>query len=314
MRTDPDTTKVHAAREALDQWLNSLASTDWRRPAFFLGIPTLLAIYGASTSMVALEGNGVWQTLRFYVAHAYLPWWITCLSTRLVYIVLARFRPKAPLLWVMGASISCLLLIPYLNWVGMQPTATVAGGDDVSVTYFFIHAGRIVIIWVMVNYLFERFVGLPRYRYPVLAAPDVLPLASNSEQTGNAVTSVVAEVQEVPAFLAKCSKVSSVEDLYSVSAEEHYVRIHTATGDELVYKRFSDAVMELEGLNGIRVHRSHWVAPYAVSGVVREGKRMFIKLADGSQLPVSRPYQAMVSGLARNCGHPGQSVAGSHLS
>jgi hypothetical protein len=239
---------------------------------------------------------------------------MTCLSTRLAYIALARFQPAAPWLWIIGASVSCLLLIPYLSWVGTQmPGNMVAGGEHLSVSHFFIHVSRTIVIWVFINYIFDRFMGLPRYRYPQSVAGTVVSLAPSSKQTENNVdVASVGEIQ-LPEFLLKSSKVSAVEDLYSVSAEEHYVRVHTASGDELIYKRFADAVKELSVLNGMRIHRSHWVAPHAVKDVVREGKRMSIRLKDGTQLPVSRPYQAMVRSTARGCGHPSHSVAEVHL-
>jgi hypothetical protein len=311
MRTYADRKVVHTSREALDQSLAFVKFSDWRRLTFFLGIPTLLALYGASANLGALEADGIWVTLQFYIAHSYVPWWMTCLSTRIAYILLARLQPAAPLLWVIGASVSCLLLIPYLSWVGTQiPGGPAAGGDHLSITHFFIHASRIMVIWVFANYIFDYFVGLPRYRYPQAA---VLPLTPSVEQTDHMVNKAAIEAPKIPEFLLKSGKVNSVEDLYSVSAEEHYVRIHTASGDELIYKRFADAVKELSALSGMRIHRSHWVAPCAVKDVVREGKRMFIRLKDGTQLPVSRPYQSMVRSTARGCGHPSHSVAEVHL-
>jgi hypothetical protein len=310
MRTHADRQVVHTPREALDQSLAFIKFSDWRRWSFFLGIPTLLALYGASANLGAFEADGIWVTLRFYIAHSYVPWWMTCLSTRIAYILLARLQPAAPLLWVIGASVSCLLLIPYMSWVGTQiPGNSVVVGAQLPVAHFLIYVSRIMVIWVLANFIFERFIGLSRYRYPQAA---VLPEMPSVEKASH-ITNKTAEMPQVPEFLLKCSKISAIEDLYSVSAEEHYVRIHTASGDELIYKRFADAVKELSALSGMRIHRSHWVAPYAVKDVVREGKRMFVRLEDGTQLPVSRPYQSMVRSTARSCGHPSHPIPEVHL-
>lgn len=46
----------------------------------------------------------------------------------------------------------------------------------------------------------------------------------------------------------------------AVQAEDHYLRIHTDRGSDLILMRLSDAVEELEGLEGARTHRSWWVA------------------------------------------------------
>ena len=50
----------------------------------------------------------------------------------------------------------------------------------------------------------------------------------------------------------------------ALQGEDHYVRIHTALGSELVLMRLGDAIQELDGLEGERVHRSWWVARRAV--------------------------------------------------
>jgi hypothetical protein len=300
MRTQADRVENHAVRMALTQWLVSLRSTDWRRMSFFLGIPTVLTIYGATNDLHALGEDGAWLTFKFYIAHAYVPWWMTCLSTRLVYILLASYRPAAPILWVSGASLSCLLLIPYMGWIGMGiPTSINAQPEHMTLAHFLVFGSRVLLIWVLVNYLFERFAGLKLYRYTQPEESEIE--LSNIDESQAPVIDAVSVPVKLPEFLRKSGKVNAVEDLYSVSAEEHYVRIHTSSGDALIYKRFADAVKELDVMNGIRIHRSHWVSPYAISSVIRDGKTMYIKLQDGERLPVSRPYQAMVRSLADRC-------------
>jgi hypothetical protein len=87
-------------------------------------------------------------------------------------------------------------------------------------------------------------------------------------------------------------------DLYAVRAEDHYIRVYTASGDDLVLHRFSDAVTELEGLEGLRVHRSWWVARNGLAGVERRDRKVFLKLRNGEEAPVSRTYLPAV----RNAG------------
>jgi DNA-binding LytR/AlgR family response regulator len=52
--------------------------------------------------------------------------------------------------------------------------------------------------------------------------------------------------------------------------------------------RLSDAVAELEGIEGARTHRSWWVARDAVTRVEREEGRARLILVDGAAAPVSR--------------------------
>jgi DNA-binding LytR/AlgR family response regulator len=78
--------------------------------------------------------------------------------------------------------------------------------------------------------------------------------------------------------------------LHAVQAEDHYLRLHTDRGSDLILMRLSDAVAELEGLEGARTHRSWWVARDAVRGVSRGDGRAALTLEGGVVAPVSRRY------------------------
>ena len=56
-----------------------------------------------------------------------------------------------------------------------------------------------------------------------------------------------------------------VGDLMAISGSDHTVRVLTDCGSTSIRLRFSDALREVEGVSGLRVHRSHWVADAAVS-------------------------------------------------
>jgi DNA-binding LytR/AlgR family response regulator len=77
--------------------------------------------------------------------------------------------------------------------------------------------------------------------------------------------------------------------LYAVSAEDHYLRLHTSKGADLILMRLGDAIGELEGLEGAQTHRSWWVAKDAVESVRRDGDRVTLVLKGGAEAPVSRP-------------------------
>lgn len=77
--------------------------------------------------------------------------------------------------------------------------------------------------------------------------------------------------------------------LFAVEAEDHYLRLHTSKGSDLILMRMADAIAELEGIEGAQVHRSWWVAKDAVTEVKRDERRVTLILKDGAQAPVSRP-------------------------
>jgi hypothetical protein len=76
--------------------------------------------------------------------------------------------------------------------------------------------------------------------------------------------------------------------LRRLSMQDHYVEVVTDRGAHLVLMRMSDAIAETGGIDGLQIHRSHWVAREAVRDSVRRGDRLMLRLADGTELPVSR--------------------------
>lgn len=76
--------------------------------------------------------------------------------------------------------------------------------------------------------------------------------------------------------------------LIAIEAHDHYLRVHTDQGAELITLRMADALAELEKAHGYQVHRSWWVAADAVEGVRwRKGAGEAV-LAGGLTAPVSR--------------------------
>jgi len=79
-------------------------------------------------------------------------------------------------------------------------------------------------------------------------------------------------------------------DLLCLEMQDHYLKVHTSAGSEMLLCRMEDAARELEGL-GQRVHRSWWVANAARQGIARDGTRLVIRLSNGAQVPVGRTYR-----------------------
>jgi len=79
-------------------------------------------------------------------------------------------------------------------------------------------------------------------------------------------------------------------ELWAVEAEDHYLRLHTSKGSDLILLRLADAVAELDGIEGAQTHRSWWVARSAVEGGKRTDGRAILLLKGGLEAPVSRTY------------------------
>ena len=83
----------------------------------------------------------------------------------------------------------------------------------------------------------------------------------------------------------------SRSELLHLRMQDHYVEVHTAAGTEMLLLRFRDALREVENLDGLQVHRSHWVARAAVDEVERrQGGSFALRLVNGNKVPVSRSF------------------------
>jgi hypothetical protein len=82
------------------------------------------------------------------------------------------------------------------------------------------------------------------------------------------------------------------DKVLALQGEDHYVRVHTVLGSELLLMRMGDAIAELGGLEGERVHRSWWVARVAVRDVRASGRRLSLTLTNGLEVPATRDASA----------------------
>ena len=83
-------------------------------------------------------------------------------------------------------------------------------------------------------------------------------------------------------------------DLLCLRTEDHYLRIHTTVGHDLILFRLKDAVSELAGADGMQVHRSYWVARAAVANTEKKGRKTTLLLKNGLQVPVSESFLPIV--------------------
>ena len=97
-----------------------------------------------------------------------------------------------------------------------------------------------------------------------------------------------------PKFLERLPLKLRGAEVWAVEAEDHYLRLHTSKGQDLILLRLADAVAELEGIEGMQVHRSWWVARDAITDARRGDGRATLTLKDGAEVPVSRTYAAQL--------------------
>jgi len=149
------------------------------------------------------------------------------------------------------------------------------------------------IMWFAVNFIFDRFLGLPRYRYTI-------PRGYDFHERSAAQAAETSSLANQPGFLERVPDPLGIDDVLALKAEQHYIRIYSKEREYMVLYRFSDAVRELGHDIGTQVHRSYWVNTDAIDSVKPRAKKFVIRLITGDEIPVSTPYHAVVRELARS--------------
>lgn len=127
--------------------------------------------------------------------------------------------------------------------------------------------------------------------FVIAAGVFVLRRQSGLEQPGSYWVKPTEPEAPVPRLCRRLSDEFQGEIL-RLSASDHFVEVTTVNGVETLRMRLADAIDEMDPTHGYCVHRSHWVAHSAVVGIERENShKLFVKLSNGDELPVSRKYR-----------------------
>lgn len=148
-------------------------------------------------------------------------------------------------------------------------------------------------VWAMSSLMFGRLPAppaLPRYFLPVLLITAAITAINFLVARRPVQTHAAPSEAAPPRFLDRLPPRLRGATLHAVEADDHYLRLHTSKGQDLILMRLSDAVAELEGVEGAQTHRSWWVARAAVVEARRGDGRAVLTLAGGVEAPVSRAY------------------------
>jgi len=76
-------------------------------------------------------------------------------------------------------------------------------------------------------------------------------------------------------------------EVLALQMEDHYVRVHRPAGTELILMPLGRAIEAVQA-QGLRTHRSWWVASHAVVAVEGNARSMRLRLSNGTVAPVAR--------------------------
>jgi hypothetical protein len=219
----------------------------------------------------SFELGGFGERLAYWVPAAFLGYAIFR-PIALVAILVARrlALPELPaaLLGTLLAAVPAALAIAYFG--GYRP------GAEPSFEVLFQLYVQVAVIGVLVMTV---FVLIEKSSANAVAAPAPL-LNASADAAPPAPSPAAPFFDRLP---------PGWEDrLIALEMEDHYVRAHAPGESRLILLRMRDAEAELGGVEGMRIHRSWWVARGAVEAVVREGRSYRLRLAGGIEAPVAR--------------------------
>ena len=85
-------------------------------------------------------------------------------------------------------------------------------------------------------------------------------------------------------------------EIVALRAQDHYLEVTTPKGSCMILMRLGDAVRDLEGLNGMQVHRSWWINLAHIARVEKGANGPEVVLSTGARVPVGRSYRAAFRG------------------
>jgi DNA-binding LytR/AlgR family response regulator len=241
------------------------------------------------------------------------PWWITFGRALLIAAIAALFLAYAGAFGSIGAPLGARLGYWLSTMIGASLIGTcvfaVGAAQGVLDKRPFLGVGLLslimampltVLVWFMTTRFFpdQRAIApllLPAYFPPVLlisAIMTAINYLASSRAPRLQETHAAQAGAPPPKFLARIPLKLRGGELYAVQAEDHYLRIHTSKGSDLILLRLADAIAELEGIEGAQTHRSWWVAQAAVTNAKRADGRAVLTLKNGVEAPVSRRHAA----------------------
>lgn len=260
---------------------------------FFIGVPT---VFGLS---LGWQGAGMMAgsfskpvSLVYWLGAANLVWLTLEFGTRVVALIAPKGKIPLAIILIGGTLLQPVFGRPLLSfWQSLFVGFLPADATAPLLVYIFTsfgEYGRVLMsntfifgVWLAFNFLFDRFLGLRRFR-------DVTGyVRSSSEQVPQ---DAGQDVPLAPSGLILRLPQELGQNVIALSAEDHYVRVYTPKGNDLVLYRFSDAVREMPDERGLQVHRSHWVSVSAISRFEEVNRGFQVVLKDSTELPVSQRY------------------------
>jgi hypothetical protein len=237
---------------------------------FELGLMLVVGLFFAATGLFRSD-QAPWDLRIIYWCSVMVVGGLIEIATEIAWKRMSS--PRWNQAWRSLAPVSFIATLPQtLVVIFFEATLFGTRGDlgDLAATWF----GVLVVMTAMVPLLRLSRIQLALHR--TAAHPPVSNLDGR-------IPSLISD--KLPAKL-------QTAELIALQAEDHYVRVFTSRGPELILLRFGDAMTAVSDLPGFRLHRSWWASEGAVEAARYSGGTGEAELTGGLKAPISRTYVA----------------------
>lgn len=263
----------------------------WRRILTDLAIMTAIGVFLAVIGPFGSIEQPIAVRLITWLAFAYLGYFIY--SPMGFFVDRAHVALDLPLLplWIAAALVATVPMTMAIYFVQFMPNWPPMPPIDEALTsylYVFVIGGGVTVLF---NFVGPRAsetraneTGMNQTDQAERARGEPEPAASRKTEIETPNTTANPLLDQLPPNLGS--------DVIALQMEDHYVRVHTALGSEMVLMRLRDAISHVADIEGRQVHRSWWVARLAIEDVRREGRNIRLVLPGGLEAPVARAQVA----------------------
>jgi hypothetical protein len=270
---------------------------------FFIGLPLACALWATSV------GIGPARVLGFQAGLAYVGTQMLAafcgngLTARAAARILRGFALPLWGVLLVGYAVSWLPLYTFylyhFAWFSQifpEIVAPMNRPPTGFTTQYLVHAARyslpFIPMWLTAVYGYRFLTGVDFFAAGDSSRlPHAVPACSAAQPAAPEPAALTRDAGDPPRFLT-ASRLPRGAVALAIKAEEHYIRIWSPSGTDIIRYRFSDAVRELADRNGCQVHRSWWINWDAVRNCRHRGRALELVLDNGLEVPVSLAYKA----------------------
>ncbi len=240
---------------------------DWKKlgraGAIVLAVGTFLAI---------IQPYGVTDDLPFMLGWLY--WTGLILYGTVIGVSVSRLTLK----WLAGKpSAVILLVISTVTALFVTPVIAV-------VHYLMGQTNAFATVHILYGFVWVITAGMTGLGWLLHIVNERSEVADEGPDSGDTIRS----------FMSRLPLPYRNAELYAISSEDHYLRVHTSAGEHLFLERLSTVIHQLKDADGLQTHRSWWVVETGVEQARSQNGRITLTLKSGVEVPVSRTFASAV--------------------